>query len=145
MNYKGFIATDLSELQFRSVNKVEGYWVFKQYDKHKYPSNFKKIKSFMFSDLKLILEITWESPVWVEKKLKLEDFTIDQVLSSLEPYGYTMKRKNSIVYSTPEDYKDCKHINLIENDVIFYQPVDSEDNPLSEEIVLECIFEQLFN
>ena len=127
MKYKGFIATDLSNLQFRSeVPDSVGTWTFKEFKRLENITLFEALNSCNQHDLKLLLESLWDNEdLWFIENLNLMNFGANQVLEAIEPYGYDFQRKDKV-------------------SEIAFIPVNSEGTPLTEEVILECIFEQYF-
>lgn len=147
MNYKEFIATDIDNLQFRSVVPDSvGTWTFKEFNKLGFPTLFKTLSQCDQEDLKLLLDSLWiNEDLWLTKNLNLMNFGANQVLEAIKPYGYDFQRKVGRIYieKVPENKSILSDYIEVKNQV-FYQPVDSNGVPLKEELILECIFEQYF-
>ena len=147
MKYKGFIATDLDNLQFRSeVPDNVGTWTFREFNSLENITLFEALNMCNQHDLKLLLESIWDNKdLWVTENLNLMNFGANQVLEAITPYGYDFQRKVGKIYTEKEPENKSNLLDYVEvKKQIFYQPVDSEGTPLKEELILECIFEQFF-
>ena len=147
MKFKGFIVTDLSRLQFRSeVSDSVGTWTFKEFKAVEHHSIFTVLIDCSKEDLELMLESLWDNKkLWIEENLNLNNFGANQVSEAIVPYDYDMQRKVGNIYSEdlPDDKTDFLSYIKVKKQ-IFYQPVDIEGKPLSEELILKCIFQQYF-
>ena len=119
------------------------------------------------SDLKLVLENVFDSDIWITESLNLMNFTLEVIQNSITPYGYDFQRVITSTIKCNDCYWQGREEDLVRGEdkesffdgcpicntdeylmnispKIQFTPVDSNGEPLSEELILECIFEYNF-